>query len=66
MEAAWDIETGDPGIIVAVVDTGVACLDLLGPGFWHLDTYNAYGCSGYSWWCGVSETLPCWTAARES
>jgi len=27
MESAWDIETGDPGIIVAVVDTGVAYED---------------------------------------
>jgi serine protease len=24
MESAWDIETGDPGVIVAVIDTGVA------------------------------------------
>ncbi len=27
MESAWDIETGDPGVIVAVIDTGVAYKD---------------------------------------
>lgn len=66
MEAAWDIETGDPSIIVAIVDTGVAYEDLSGPGFWHLDTYNAYEGSGYSWWCGVSEALPSWATLYPS
>ncbi|MCJ7721753.1 hypothetical protein MUO98_05040, partial [Candidatus Bathyarchaeota archaeon] len=49
MEAAWDLETGNPNVVVAVVDTGVAYEDHVGPGYWHLDTYNAYGGSGYSW-----------------
>ncbi len=62
MEQAWDVETGDAGTVVAVVDTGVAYEDLAGPGFWHLDTYNAYGGSGYSWWCGTSAALSSWIA----
>lgn len=63
MEEAWEIETGDSNVIVAVIDTGVAYQDWAGPGFWHLDTYNAYGVSGNtSWWCGVSAALPSWTA----
>jgi subtilisin family serine protease len=61
MEAAWDLETGDPNVVVAVIDTGVAYEDNVGPGFWHLDTYNAYGGSGYSWWCGVSSAPSSWT-----
>ncbi len=32
MEAAWDIETGDPNLIVAVLDTGIAYEDYRG--FW--------------------------------
>lgn len=30
MEAAWDIETGDPNVIVAVLDTGIAYEDYRG------------------------------------
>ena len=29
MEAAWDIETGDPSVVVAVIDTGVAYEDYM-------------------------------------
>ncbi len=63
MEEAWEIETGNSSVIVAVIDTGVAYENAAGPGFWHLDTYNAYGGSGNtSWWCGVSAALSSWTA----
>lgn len=61
MESAWDVTTGNSSIIVAVVDTGVAYENYSGPGFWHLDTYNAYSGS-YSWWLGVSSALSSWTA----
>jgi uncharacterized repeat protein (TIGR02543 family) len=61
MEAAWDVVTGDSDVVVAVVDTGIAYEDFLGPGFWHLDNYNAYGGSGNSWWCGVSTAPSSWT-----
>lgn len=50
MEQAWDISTGTPSAIVAVVDTGVAYEDHSAPAHWHIDTYQAY--SGHSWWCG--------------
>jgi hypothetical protein len=56
MESAWDIQPGgSPDIIVAVVDTGVAYEDRPAPDHWHISTYNAYGGSGASWWCGVSD-----------
>lgn len=61
MEAAWDMVTGSTRVVVAVVDTGVAYEDFVGPGFWHLDSYNAYGGSGHSWWCGVSTAPSSWT-----
>jgi subtilisin family serine protease len=61
MEDAWDLETGDSNVVVAVVDTGVAYENFSGPGFWHLDSYNAYGGSGSSWWCGVDTAPSSWT-----
>lgn len=53
MEQAWDKTTGDPNVVVAVVDTGVAYEDYPAPDHWHIDTYKAYGGSGHSWWCGM-------------
>jgi len=53
MESAWDIETGDAGVVVAVIDTGVAYENYPAPDHWHIDSYNAYGGSGKSWWCGA-------------
>jgi subtilisin family serine protease len=54
MESAWDLESGDPNVVVAVVDTGVAYEDYVAPAHWHIDSYQAYGGSGYSWWCGLN------------
>ncbi|GAH63395.1 unnamed protein product, partial [marine sediment metagenome] len=51
IEPAWDITTGDPDVIVAVIDTGVAYEDYNAPDHWHIDTYKAY--DGSSWWCGM-------------
>jgi len=51
IEPAWDITTGDPNVIVAVIDTGVAYEDYNAPDHWHIDTYKAY--DGNSWWCGL-------------
>jgi hypothetical protein len=51
IEPAWDITMGEPNVVVAVVDTGVAYEDYSAPARWHIDTYNAY--DGHSWWCGL-------------
>ena len=52
IEPAWNITTGDPNVIVAVVDTGVAYEDYNAPDHWHIDSYKAY--DGNSWWCGLN------------
>ena len=56
MESAWDVTTGNSNIVVAVVDTGVAYENYPAPAHWHIDAYNAYGGSGYSWWGGIFNT----------
>ena len=64
MEDAWQLlgAPGTPGenIIVAVVDSGVAYEDHPAPDHWHIDTYDAYGGSGRSWWCGVLTAPSSW------
>jgi subtilisin family serine protease len=59
MEEAWDLGRGVAGVVVAVVDTGVAYEDYVAPSYWHISSYNAY--SGSSWWCGVSSAPSAWT-----
>jgi len=52
IEPVWDITAGDPNVIVAVVDTGVAYEDYNAPEHWHISSYKAY--DGNSWWCGAN------------
>lgn len=59
IERAWDVTRGEPNVIVAVIDTGVAYEDYSAPAHWHIDTYRAYGDSGHSWWCGLDD--PAWS-----
>lgn len=54
IEPAWDITTGDPNVIVAVLDTGVAYEDYPAPDHWHISAYKAY--DGNSWWCGLDNS----------
>ncbi|MHC4336176.1 MAG: S8 family peptidase, partial [Planctomycetota bacterium] len=56
IESVWDITFGDPNVIVAVLDTGVAYEDYPAPDHWHISSYQAY--SGNSWWCGLDN--PAW------
>ena len=65
-EAAWDMVTGSPRVVVAVVDTGVAYEDNVAPSYWHIDTYRAFGGTGHSWWCGVSTAPYSWTSLYDS
>ncbi len=59
MEKAWDLSRGAAGVVVAVVDTGVAYENHVAPSYWHISTYKAY--SGSSWWCGVTSAPAAWT-----
>jgi subtilisin family serine protease len=58
MEEAWDLGRGAAGVVVAVVDTGVAYENYVAPSFWHISTYKTN--SGSSWWCGVTSAPAAW------
>jgi subtilisin family serine protease len=59
IEAAWDITSGDPNVIVAILDTGVAYEDYPAPANWHISSYQSY--AGHSWWCGRDD--PNWESS---
>ncbi|MHC4575562.1 MAG: S8 family peptidase, partial [Planctomycetota bacterium] len=58
VEPAWDITAGDPNVVAAVLDTGVAYQDYPAPEHWHISSYKAY--NGHSWWCGLNN--PGWVS----